>query len=111
MICPNCGSEYREGFTRCSECDVDLVEAPPPEPEPEHEDLVEVYATTNPAIIPLLESLFDDAGIEFGTSAENAMAQYGYTIGPVTFFVRKQDEAEARAIIDSLEEPAPVVEE
>jgi hypothetical protein len=26
MICPSCGSEYREGFTRCAECDVDLVE-------------------------------------------------------------------------------------
>ena len=27
MICPNCASEYREGFTRCAECDVDLVDA------------------------------------------------------------------------------------
>jgi hypothetical protein len=27
MFCPNCKSEYRAGFTRCSDCDVDLVEA------------------------------------------------------------------------------------
>jgi hypothetical protein len=26
MICPNCHAEYREGFYRCSDCDVDLVQ-------------------------------------------------------------------------------------
>jgi hypothetical protein len=25
MFCPQCGVEYRPGFTRCSDCDVDLV--------------------------------------------------------------------------------------
>ena len=25
MYCPNCKTEYRPGFTRCSDCDVDLV--------------------------------------------------------------------------------------
>lgn len=28
MFCPLCKSEYREGFTRCADCDVDLVDAP-----------------------------------------------------------------------------------
>jgi len=29
MFCPTCGTEYREGFTHCTDCDVDLVwEAP-----------------------------------------------------------------------------------
>jgi len=27
MFCPECKAEYRAGFTRCSDCDVDLVEA------------------------------------------------------------------------------------
>jgi hypothetical protein len=26
MFCPQCKAEYRRGFTRCSDCDVDLVE-------------------------------------------------------------------------------------
>jgi hypothetical protein len=26
VICPDCGAEYRPGFTRCSDCDVPLVE-------------------------------------------------------------------------------------
>lgn len=26
MLCPQCKAEYRQGFTRCSDCDVELVE-------------------------------------------------------------------------------------
>ena len=29
MFCPQCNAEYRPGFTRCSDCDVDLVQDPP----------------------------------------------------------------------------------
>jgi len=29
MICPHCKAEYRQGFTRCADCDVDLVESLP----------------------------------------------------------------------------------
>jgi hypothetical protein len=29
MYCPKCGTEYREGFTHCTDCDVDLVWEPP----------------------------------------------------------------------------------
>ena len=28
-FCPECQAEYRDGFTRCSECDLDLVEKLP----------------------------------------------------------------------------------
>lgn len=29
MWCPRCGAEYVHGFTRCADCDVDLVHVPP----------------------------------------------------------------------------------
>jgi len=37
MFCPQCRVEYRPGFARCSDCEVDLVEelAPLNAPEPE----------------------------------------------------------------------------
>lgn len=27
MFCPNCKAEYRDGFTRCNECQIDLVQS------------------------------------------------------------------------------------
>ncbi len=46
MVCPKCKSEYREGFTRCADCDEPLVEVLPgtvtlsrsPDSWPENED-------------------------------------------------------------------------
>ncbi len=32
MFCPKCHAEYREGFTRCADCHIDLVPGPPPQP-------------------------------------------------------------------------------
>jgi len=33
MLCPECGAEYRPGFTHCTDCDVELVsELPKPKP-------------------------------------------------------------------------------
>lgn len=32
MWCPECKNEYREGITRCADCDVDLVDELPEEP-------------------------------------------------------------------------------
>src|SRR3984957_13664244 len=29
MFCPVCKAEYRQGFTRCADCDVELVYEPP----------------------------------------------------------------------------------
>ncbi len=117
MKCPRCGSEYREGFTRCTDCDLELVpSAPPPEAGDvrSHIELVKVFEGGNPAVIPLVESLFEDAGIEYSTSSESlqdlfALGRLGTghnnAIGPVLFYVRKEDEAEARAIMATLDEP------
>ncbi len=116
MICPNCGSEYRPGFTRCSDCDVDLVEPSPPQEEPPQIDLVKIFEAGNPAVVPVVESLLTDAGIEFMTQSEPIQHLFGwgtfgsnlnFVIGPVYFLVRSEDAAEAREIVAHLEDPTP----
>ena len=106
MICPECGCEYREGFTHCVDCDVDLVaEGTPVEPELR---LVKIYEGGNAAVLPLIESLLRDAGIEFmkRDAMQNlfALGRFGtgggnQAIGPAEFWVREDDEAEARELL------------
>ena len=50
MICPQCGSEYREGFFRCSDCEVDLV--------PDIESLDEVAPTELVTVLETKDSSF-----------------------------------------------------
>jgi hypothetical protein len=118
VICPQCSTEYREGFTHCTDCDVDLIAPPPPAPPDERPAirLVKVFEGGNPAVIPVLESLFDDAGIEYSTTSENLQdlfawgrvgSGYNYAIGPIMFYVRTEDESDARALIATLETAAP----
>ena len=63
MYCPECGGEYREGFTECTECGVPLVAAAPaPVPHPDVR-LVTVLETSDPALLSMAESLLLDAEI------------------------------------------------
>jgi hypothetical protein len=121
MLCPTCGSEYREGFVRCADCDVDLVAALPSAPSGDERSqiqLVEVFETGDPTEMSVLESLLQDAGIDFTTSSESAKDYYAggrfggsFGFGPMKYFVRSDDEAAARDVIASLREGAPPPEE
>ena len=116
MICPNCKSEYREGFTRCSDCDVDLVASVPEEPAKPNLPLVKVYESGNAALIPVVESLLADADIEFMTKGEPIQDLFGwgrfgsnlnFAIGPVEFYVSENDADNARSMLAGLGQPAP----
>lgn len=58
MFCPVCGGEYREGFDKCADCEVLLVEGPLParvRRENEEDDglhrLVPVFASADPDVV------------------------------------------------------------
>jgi hypothetical protein len=120
VFCPECTIEYRDGFTRCSDCDVELVATlTEPEGEPDVE-LVKVYETANPAIVPFFESLLKQAGIEYLMNGAASRELFGwgrfgsrgsYAAGPVQFFVRQDAADDARAIVASLEEPETLPED
>ncbi len=81
MFCPTCGAEYRQGFHRCADCGVDLVDF-----LPEHSyegpggggaegvNLVEVARTQDSSLLLVLKSLLDGAEIPYTVLGERRMA-------------------------------------
>lgn len=72
MFCPVCKSEYRQGFTRCADCGVDLVPALPPEPDPPEPvpddagpDSVVLCQEDDPTTLTALLSALESSGIRF----------------------------------------------
>jgi hypothetical protein len=117
MICPQCGSEFRDGFARCNDCEVPLVEPMPVEPDLE---LVRVYDGGNAALLPLVESILRDADIEFMTKGESLQDLFAFgrlgtgannLVGAVEFWVRADDEERARALLTGVDESVAIDDE
>ena len=88
MFCPNCHAEYREGFTRCPDCETDLVHEIR---EPDHKlekDFIELFSTMNLADIAAIRSVFDARGIVYEVIGEhfNLMRPL---LEPVRFCIRE----------------------
>lgn len=77
MFCPQCKAEYRQGFTHCADCDVDLVwELPrealalrePGEPgDPNEDPFCSFWKGEDPRVHAELCSVLDVAGIPHNT--------------------------------------------
>jgi hypothetical protein len=68
MFCPKCGVEYRSGFKRCSDCDVDLVESLPPRTKVpgksnDHEPPVAAWRGDDPVAFSAALAALEEAGI------------------------------------------------
>ena len=65
MFCPLCQAEYREGFYRCADCDVDLVHflAEPPAEEAPDEPLKLLWRGQDPVLFTAVLSALNDAQI------------------------------------------------
>lgn len=111
MWCPSCGAEYRPGFTRCPDCDVDLVSEPPPEPEPAAVGRTPVmlgveYLGPDPAIVfvgsppeaDLIRSVLAGSGIDCVIWRSGLEQSYG-GIAPNQVVVRREDAERAGEII------------
>jgi hypothetical protein len=102
MVCPQCRAEYRQGFVQCSDCHIPLADRL-------DEDDLDVLLQTginNPIAIGLAESLLQEAGIPFFVMDQNPAAQQesGNFFGWWNVRVSREREAEAREILQSVEE-------
>jgi hypothetical protein len=110
VFCPECGVEYREGFTECADCRVSLVAEAPPEPQPGLLDLelVTVLECNNAVATALAKATLEEAGIPFCTQGEElgprmeALSPYFHPW--CRFQVAREREAEARALLRPIEE-------
>ena len=107
MFCPICKAEYRQGFTRCNDCDVDLVETLPPEPSestPEFVDYAEykeVLTTFNPMDIAFIKSILDAEGITYFVQGEHFLNVRPLAL-PARLMVKIDQEEQAVEILKDL---------
>ena len=100
MFCPECKSEYRQGFTRCTDCDVDLVHELPSE-EAEFVEYERVLATHNPADIAVIKSILDGEEVDYFFKGE-LFNQLEPPVQPATLMVRKDQSETANDLLKDL---------
>ena len=114
MYCPQCGVEYREGFSECSDCRVPLL---PGTGEPEEAEdtfdpnleLVVVLETDDPIKLAMAKGLLEDAGIPLyvlGQIATLVQGVDGFLHKWVRLQVPRDREAEARELLEQIPQPA-----
>jgi hypothetical protein len=96
MYCPCCCAEFREGYTRCADCNVDLVDALPDKEEPP--EFIHIATVFTEGEIALIKSSLDQAGIVYYFHGEQA-----HRLAPLPFgarlMVREDFREEAEAIL------------
>ncbi len=102
LFCPKCKSEYREGFTTCSDCNVSLVSELPPESDPDFVEYQEVLSTNSPSDRALISSILDAEGITYFFQGEFVSA-YVYNAIPVRLMVRKDQFQNAVDVLRDLD--------
>jgi len=105
MFCPRCKAEYRQGFLECSDCQVALVGHLPLEVAPVPEGSIEVVTilkSGNYSAIAVVESLLEDAGIDYLVRNKGQHSLYPVGGLEVEIQVRREDLVEAESLLEAL---------
>ena len=106
MYCPQCGCEYRDGFSECSDCRVPLLAGMPPEKTADPAlGLVVVLETNDGFQLALVKGLLEEAGIPFfilGQITTLVTDVDGFLKKWVRVQVPRDREAEARGLLEEL---------
>jgi len=115
MYCPQCGSEYREGVTVCTECGKTLTLDPPvdaPKPEADWVELETVLESSDPALLAVARSLLEAEGISCFARGDVVQDFLGLgrlptgtnlITGPVQLQVPAERSAEARELLAAVD--------
>jgi hypothetical protein len=104
MFCPNCRTEYRDGFAVCADCGAALVAKLPPD-ENEQSELVAIYQTHDLSEAVIAKSILDEAGVPYAAKGE--MPKELLAIGPIEILVNSDDADLARKLLQDLSEDRP----
>ncbi len=111
MYCPQCLTEYRDGFFECSDCRVALAPGLPPEPaEARPLELVTVLEPKDSFALTLAKAALEEAGIGYLVIGDAPAGLFGGGETPIAACacrvqVAPEDEAEARALLEPLAQP------
>jgi hypothetical protein len=104
MFCPVCKAEYRKGFTRCSDCDVALVETleTANAAAPEQMNAVMLWSGTDSGAFVAVRDALDWAKIfHFAQSRESGVFP-NLKGQPYSIFVNKEDYPAAEAVLQTV---------
>ncbi len=103
--CPNCRTEYREGFTTCSDCDVPLVHELAPEVPCPDGEMVPIFVARDSMEAEIVKGILESVGI--GCYVTPDPTRYSRLIGIVvdslhqqSVMVLESDADRARAAIE-----------
>ena len=103
MFCPNCRTEYRPGFAKCSDCGADLVESldavPTIRPQAGGGPQL-LWTGTGPAVFGVIINALDDADIPHHESSREVGAIPGLAPPVNAIFVPAHQGDAARAAMD-----------
>jgi len=107
MFCPNCGIEYRAGFTHCNDCDVDLVEelaavgdGGEAEGVASEDELELLWHGTQGNVFTEITLALDDAGIRYNREKLDARLTFGSGSAPLKIWVPTDQIDAARKVLE-----------
>jgi hypothetical protein len=110
MFCPNCKSEYRAGFTECSDCGAELVPKLEGESDPSGQDLALAWRGSDPSGFSAATAALQDAGISSYPINDHDQLAWGLGIPRPRYgiLVHKSDLPMALTAVAPIQEGAPL---
>ena len=103
MFCPNCKAEYKEGYTKCSDCGIVLVPELPIEEliEPEHDgSFVTILETNDFMDIPLIKAALDAGNVQYFIQGEEMNVIYPFAQSAILMVAAEDTEKAVELLQD-----------